>query len=156
MIDLKKILYPSDFSEHSLCALPYARELSGRFGAELHCLHVVDEATQYWVGTGDTAVPIVVPLEELTGTAEKQMAQFVADNFGEDGAGIVSHVVSGRPFIEIIHYAQEQEIDLIVIATHGHGALASMLMGSVTEKVVRKCPCPVLTVRHKEHKFEMP
>ena len=53
-------------------------------------------------------------------------------------------------------YAREHEMDLIVIATHGHGALASMLLGSVTEKVVRKSSCPVLTVRHPEHKFEIP
>jgi nucleotide-binding universal stress UspA family protein len=65
-------------------------------------------------------------------------------------------VLVGTPFVEIIHYARDQSIDLIVLGTHGRSALAAMLLGTVAEKVVRKAPCPVLTVRHPQHKFEMP
>jgi nucleotide-binding universal stress UspA family protein len=65
-------------------------------------------------------------------------------------------VLVGAPFVEIIRYARDQSIDLIVIGTHGHSALAAMLLGAVAEKVVRKAPCPVLTVRHPKHVFEMP
>ena len=63
-------------------------------------------------------------------------------------------VVIGKPFVEITRYAQEQHIDLIVIGTHGHSALASVFLGSVAEKVIHKAPCAVLTVRHPEHKPE--
>ena len=59
----------------------------------------------------------------------------------------------GSPFLEIVTYAKAQDIDLIVMGTHGRGPIAHMLMGSVAEKVVRKAPCPVLTVRHPEHEF---
>ena len=59
-------------------------------------------------------------------------------------------------FVEIIRYARENNIDLLVLGTHGRGAIAHMLMGSVAEKIVRKAPCPVLTVRHPEHEFVMP
>ena len=59
----------------------------------------------------------------------------------------------GSPFLEIVSYAKAKDIDLIVMGTHGRGPIAHMLMGSVAEKVVRKAPCPVLTVRHPEHEF---
>ena len=62
----------------------------------------------------------------------------------------------GGPYVEIVRYAQERDIDLIVMGTHGRGFVAHMLMGSVAEKVVRKAPCPVLTVRHPEHEFVIP
>jgi len=57
----------------------------------------------------------------------------------------------GSAFVEVVRYAREQGIDLIVMGTHGRGAIAHMLLGSVAERVVRKAPCPVLTVRHKSH-----
>ena len=56
----------------------------------------------------------------------------------------------GSPFFEIVRYAQDQQIDLVVLGTHGRGPLGHMLLGSVAEKVVRKAPCPVLTVRHPQ------
>ncbi|MBN1436548.1 MAG: universal stress protein [Sedimentisphaerales bacterium] len=155
-INLKKIVYPTDFSEFSMCAVPYALELAEEFGAELHCLHVVDEVGQYWVGASESAVPLVISPEELLKSAEEQLAKFVAEHFETTKVKVVSKLVSGRPFVEIIRYAREEEIDMIVIATHGRGGLASMLLGSVAEKVVRKAPCPVLTVRHPEHEFVMP
>jgi len=156
MGSIKKILYPTDFSKHSLSALPYAKELAKLSSAEIHCLHVVDEACQYWLGAGEAAMPVVMPAEDIKNSAQEQMTQFVEAHFGDPQGSVVANLVTGRPFVEIIRYARENEIDLIVIATHGHGALASMLLGSVTEKVVRKSTCPVLTVRHPEHKFEIP
>jgi nucleotide-binding universal stress UspA family protein len=62
----------------------------------------------------------------------------------------------GAPHAEILRYATEQEIDLIIMGTHGRGRVAHILMGGVAEHVVRKAPCPVLTVRHPEHEFVMP
>ena len=65
-------------------------------------------------------------------------------------------VRTGVPFLEIIRYAKELEIDLIVLGTHGRTGLAHVLLGSVAERVVRKSPCPVLTVHPKGHQFVMP
>jgi nucleotide-binding universal stress UspA family protein len=62
----------------------------------------------------------------------------------------------GGPYVEIVRYAKERDIDIIVMGTHGRGFMAHMLMGSVAEKVVRKAPCAVLTVRHPEHEFVIP
>jgi len=68
----------------------------------------------------------------------------------------VTHVSMGRPFTEIIGYARQENVGMIVMATHGRGAIAHMLLGSTTEKVVRKAQCAVLTIRPDEHEFAMP
>jgi nucleotide-binding universal stress UspA family protein len=65
-------------------------------------------------------------------------------------------LLAGNPFLEIIRYARAHNVDLIVMGTHGRGPIAHMLLGSVAEKVVRKSPCPVLTVREAQHEFVMP
>jgi len=64
--------------------------------------------------------------------------------------------VVGSPFVEIVRYARTHDIDLVIMGTHGRGPIAHMLMGSTAERVVRKAPCPVLTVKHPEHEFVMP
>jgi len=156
MTEIKNILCPSDFSEHSQAALPYAIDLARRYDAELHFLHVADDSYQYWVAGGESASPILIPEDELLETSQKQMDDFVAKHLSGVDVPLVTKLVTGRPFVEIIRYAREESIDMIVIATHGRGAIASMLLGGVTEKVVRKASCPVLTVRHADHKFEMP
>lgn len=156
MVEVKKILYPSDFSRYSLAALPMALDLADKYNAELHLLHVIDDSYQYWMGGGESAVPVAISEDEIAESAQHEMDKFVAENLSGLDGQLIKKMVNGRPFVEIINYARDEQIDLIVISTHGHGALASMLLGSVTEKVVRKAPCPVLTIRHDAYKFEMP
>jgi nucleotide-binding universal stress UspA family protein len=157
MLNLKKILYPTDFSEYSLAALSYAVRLAQQNDAELFCVHVVEMPQEEYL-TSEYMVPLNVPHvpeDKVLRNARARMERFIAEKLsGVDR--VTSRVLTGIPFIEIIRYAREQSIDLIVIGTHGHSALAAMLLGTVAEKVVRKAPCPVLTVRHPEHKFEMP
>jgi len=156
MLNLRNILYPTDFSDLSRCALPYAVRMARQFESQLHCLHVLDETYQYWLGASDNVAPTIVPTDEIRAAAQQHMKEFVDKHLSDDYERVVSKLVVGRPFLEIIRYSRENSIDMIVIATHGHGGLTSVLLGSVTEKVIRKSPCPVLTVRHPEHKFEMP
>jgi len=156
MIRMSKILYPTDFSRFSLYALPYARSFAEEYGAEVHCLHVVDEGYQYWVAMSGEGVPIGPGPEEILDAARQQMDRFAAEHLKDWGVGVKTAVVLGRPFVEIIQYAREMPADLIVIATHGHSGLKQMLLGGTAEKVVRKAPCPVLTIRHPEHGFVMP
>jgi nucleotide-binding universal stress UspA family protein len=157
MLNLKKILYPTDYSEYSLAALPYAVSLTKQNDAELYCLHVVEMPQEEYL-TSEYMVPLNVPHvpeDKVLRTARARMERFAAENLSEI-AKVTSRILIGTPFVEIIRYARDQSIDLIVIGTHGHSALTAMLLGTVAEKVVRKAPCPVLTVRHPEHKFEMP
>ena len=148
---LTKILCPTDFSELSLHALRYARELARSFDAQIHCLHVVDEAYQYWAAMGPESAPIGPAVEDIKSYAETHMTRFTDEHLVGLKFLPITKVVSGRPFREIVQYGRENGIDLIVIATHGRGGLAHALLGSTAEKVVRKAACPVLTVRETEN-----
>jgi len=156
MIKLHDILFPYDFSELSLHGLRYARSFAEAYGAKLHVLHVVDEACQYWMAMGPNSVPVGPPPEELIAASTREMEKFVEQRLADASCPVSMKVQMGRPFLEIIRYAREHEIDLIVLGTHGHSGLKHALMGSVAERVVRKSPCPVLTIRHPEHDFVMP
>ena len=94
-------------------------------------------------------------MAELQESAEKALDQLLDQDWAQ-GKKIVKSTRQGPPFLEIIRYAKENEIDLIVLGTHGRTGLAHVLLGSVAEKVVRKASCPVLTVRSDEHQFAMP
>jgi len=155
MIKLAKILYPTDFSDLSLVALKYAKSFTKQYDAALHCVHVVDEAYQYWLTMGPDGVPLGPTDQQLIETTEQQMQQFISEHLAEHPK-VIAKVLTGRPFVEIIRYARQQAIDLIVIATHGRTGITHVLVGSVAERVVRKAPCPVLTVRSPEHEFVMP
>lgn len=155
-IEIKDILYPTDFSELAQCALPYACRFAECFGSQLHCLHVIDEAYQYWSAMGPESVPVGPPPEDLLELGRTRMEKYRAEHLGGLTSEPKTNVLMGRPFAEIIGYAREHDVGLIVMATHGRGAIAHALVGSTTEKVVRKAPCPVLTVRAGEHEFVMP
>ncbi len=159
MAAIKKILHPTDFSERSLAALPLAIDLAQRYEAELHCLHVVEMPSEF-ILEDSYMLPLVTEYQpdygKLKEAAESHLEQFVAEHVPDLQGSVKRAVVTGKPFAEIIRYAREQNIDLIVLGTHGRSALGSVLLGSVAEKVVRKAPCAVLTVRHPEHRFEAP
>lgn len=155
-IALKKILYPTDFSDFSKHALKYAQTFADSFSAELHVIHVVDEASLYWMAMGPNSLPVGPGADELQEIAKKEMGEFVNQNIECPKDRLVTEVCLGRPFTEIIRYARDNAMDMIVLCTHGRSGLQHALLGSVTEKVVRKAPCPVLTVRHPEHDFVMP
>jgi nucleotide-binding universal stress UspA family protein len=152
MITLRRLLVPIDFSPHSEQALRYAVALADKFGAELFLLHVFQDLTIYQTEVVSGAPPIMPPVEQLTASARGEMARLVRDKQLHRFA-THTEIVEGGPVEEIVDYAQEKNIDLIVMGTHGRGWLAHALLGSVAEKVVRKAPCPVLTVRVKEHEF---
>ena len=155
MISLKKILLPTDFSEYSDSAREYACSFAEKFGAELHLLHVLQDLVAMAPEPGMAFPPPGDYMKELQTSAEEALAKRPGDVLPAD-AVVVRDVRHGTPFLEIIRYAKEHDIDLIVMGTHGRSGLAHVLLGSVAEKVVRKAPCPVLTVRPSEHKFEMP
>lgn len=141
MIQLARILLPTDFSEFSSEATTYACAFAEQFDAELHVLHVL-EGPQ----AADTEVKEVF---------EGAMAE-VLDPKWEEGRKVVKATAEGAAFLEIIRYAKEHDIDLIVMGTHGRTGLVHLLIGSTAENVVRKAPCPVLTVRPEGHQFVMP
>ncbi len=156
MVQIRKILYPTDFSELSEHALRYALSFAESNRAELHVLHVVDEAYQYWMAMGPGALPMGPPPDEMLEIARKELSKFVESKVKAAGVTVISAALLGRPFMEIVSYAREKQIDLIVLGTHGRSGLRHAILGSVAERVVRKAPCPVLTIRHPGHDFVMP
>lgn len=155
MIDLHRILIPTDFSKHSHNALTYAAAFAEKFDAQLHLLHVVQDLAVFIPDMVTVAPPIVPSLEQMTSAVRSAFDRVIKENHLEK-LNVQLEVRQGNPFYEIVRYAKEADVDLIVMGTHGHTGLAHVLLGSVTEKVVRKAPCPVLTVRHPEHEFVHP
>jgi universal stress protein A len=146
---LNRILVATDFSDASDHALAYARMLTEAFGASLHVLHVLEDLAAHAWTTEVYVAALPGVHEEMERQAQERLQQLLSE---EDRARFRADLVLrfGSPFVEVVRYAQEQHVDLIVLGTHGRGALAHMLLGSVAERVVRKAHCPVLTVRHPE------
>ncbi|WP_437206109.1 universal stress protein [Planctomicrobium sp. SH664] len=155
MVRIQKILVPTDFSEFSQHALRYGCELARKFEAELLLLNVVEDIYPLIPEPG---LMLPTPPDFIDDLKEKAGKVFVSFPPAEWSAGlnITRTVRVGTPFLEIIRYARESECDLLVIGTHGRSGLAHVLMGSTAEKIVRKAPCPVLTVRPEGHEFVMP
>ncbi|HYV36929.1 MAG TPA: universal stress protein [Gemmataceae bacterium] len=154
MIDLHRILVPTDFSQQSHNALKYAAAFADKFGAELYLLHVVQDLSLFLPDAISGTPPYLPPADQMMTVVRESLDRLAREQL----ASLKVHclVREGPPFVEIITCARENDIDLIIMGTHGRGILAHMLMGSVAEKVVRKAPCPVLTVRDPEHEFVHP
>ncbi len=155
MIPPGTILVPVDFSETSDLALQHAKALARLSKAALHLLHVVSDAdvspgTEAFWGFSEKAVQ-----ERWVGEATTKLEGLCSAADRKDFA-VTTVVEVGAPFIQIIRYARQHDIDLIVMGTHGRGAVTHLLMGSVAEQVVRQAACPVMTVRHPNHHFEIP
>jgi nucleotide-binding universal stress UspA family protein len=150
-IALQRILVPIDFSEHSKNALKYAIPFANRFRASIDLIYVV-EPTIYPADFSFSQIGFPNVEEELRNRGSDELDNLIKNEI----AGVVPArkvVRTGKPFFEINQYADEESIDLIIIATHGHTGMEHILFGSTAEKVVRKAPCPVLVVRTGEHEF---
>ncbi|MGE3959954.1 MAG: universal stress protein [Vicinamibacterales bacterium] len=155
MMALKSILVATDFGEASNAALNYGRELARTFGATLHVLHVADDV--YMRLGGDAYVAVLPDLQkDVEAAAHRQLDELLIDNDPNPLPVKKAVVTSAATAIAIVQYARDMGIDLIIVGTHGRGAVAHLLMGSVAERVVRTAHCPVLTVRHPEHDFVTP
>ncbi|MGE5125283.1 MAG: universal stress protein [Betaproteobacteria bacterium] len=151
MIKLKKVLLPTDFSDSARHALRYGMSFAKEYGAELVLLHVVENLT---VGYASDLfpVPMAEVFQEISGYAKTELAK-LGEEARSRGLTVREEVVQGKPSAEIIRFASENEVDMIVLGTHGKGMLDQALFGSTTERVVRRSPCPVLTVRPAGHEF---
>jgi nucleotide-binding universal stress UspA family protein len=151
VIKLKKVLVPTDFSDSARHAFSYGVSFAREYKAELVLLHVVENLT---VGYASDLfpVPMAEVFQEISGYARTELAK-LAEEAKQKGVAVSDVVAQGKPSAEIIRYAAENGVDMIVLGTHGKGMLDQALFGSTTERVVRRSPCPVLTVRMAGHEF---
>lgn len=155
MIEMKAILHPTDFSDPSKHAMKYAISFAKEYGAKLYVLHVIEEISNALYFDMLQAPPLVQLMTDIENQARKALEGILPEEV--KGSIETEYLIrKGVPFLEIIRCAEQVKADIIVCGTHGRTGLKHALFGSVAEKVVRKAPCPVLSVRHPEQKFEMP
>ena len=150
-IELDRILVPIDFSEHSRKALQYAIPFAQQFKASIDLVYVV-EPTVYPADFSFGQVGFPAIEDELRKRGGEELDDLLRHEIGKR-VKAKRAIRTGKAFYEILQYAKEEAIDLIIIATHGHTGIEHALFGSTAEKVVRKAPCPVLVVRTEEKEF---
>jgi nucleotide-binding universal stress UspA family protein len=158
MIRIKNILVPTDFSDFARYALDYALAFAQAFKAKITLIHVTPEREMdaiRQVSTFFEPGQLEKLMKERESEDQRQLDELIPADLKKGIEVETIHTV-GIPFMDIIRTAREKKVDLIIIATHGRSGLSHMLFGSVAEHVVRKAPCPVLSIRHPEYKFVMP
>ncbi len=144
----EKILFPTDFMEGSKKAIAYAVDLARKYNASLHIIHVIHDVTQ--------ATGLYVPhaaVDELFKSMEEEAKKQIKRDYLEETRGlenITYKVLKGIPYEEIINYARQEGIDLIVVTSHGRKGLDRLFFGSTAEKVVKNAECAVLAIRAQE------
>ena len=147
MITFRKILCPVDFSDLSLNALKFAVELAAQFQAELHLLHAFEGYDAISLNPEVALTPMPEWLIKLRQLSHEKLDALPSSDLAARCPSIVRAHREGPAIHEILDYATLNNIDLIVLATHGRTGLKHLLMGSVAENVVRSATCPVLTIR---------
>jgi nucleotide-binding universal stress UspA family protein len=148
-MDIRKVLFPTDFSHYNDAALEVASTLASEANAKLDILHV-DDMRDVNVTLADLGYVLPTEMEDRPAVRER-LAQVVPP---VAGLRYEHHYLKGTPVSEITQFAEREHIDLIVMASHGRTGLWRILMGSVAEGVMRKAACPVLIVKQPSHKDE--
>jgi len=146
MIKFERILCPTDFSQNAELALEYACHIGGQNHSELHLLHVLPDITAAMSLYGDL---IFVMPDEWVSTMEKHSYEFLAklpQHKPDSISNIIRRTSQGETASEIVGYASDNNIDLIVMGTHGKSNLAHILMGDTADKVLHKAHCPVMAI----------
>lgn len=154
MIALRHILVATDFSEPSAVALDYGRDLAKSYGVTLHVLHVIENMAALYAPELGFALADV---ERNIEAAVRSDLDATIGTLEGDTSKVRAIVTRGSNVAHAItDYAKTNAIDLIIVGTHGRGAVSRFLLGSVAERVVRTAPCPVLTVHANERDFIEP
>jgi nucleotide-binding universal stress UspA family protein len=151
---INKILIPTDFSISSRHAFSFTVDMNKLFKARLYLAHVLQDFTEFSEYTLSATILPQLFLEfehNASNKLEEMVSAIVPNEMHCD-----TYILHGIPFYEIIQFARNEQIDLIVVGSHGRTGLKHVLFGNTAEKIVKKAPCPVLSVRHPDAEFEMP
>ncbi len=148
MVAYNNILFCTDFSDNAQAALPYAIDLARRYGATLHVLHVYQEAGHIAEFELSSDVKMdYIRVAHLMGTEMEKRLESLCQEIIKELGSCERKMVRGKAHLEIIRYAKEMEIDLIVMASHGLSGLEHALFGSTAERVLRESPCNVFVIK---------
>lgn len=151
----RKILLPTDFSEHSVLASKYSMSFAKEYKAEVIVMHVVESIAELTSVTG-IDLPgygaVMTYYDDMVKSAEKRVNE-ICQQMSEHGINVRDIVIRGNPRYEIPEIAESESVDLIVIGTHGRRGFSRLIQGSVAEAVVRHAQCSILSVKHPEHDF---
>lgn len=150
-MNIQRILFPTDFSQANDAALEFASTLAAEANALLDIVHV-DDLRDLNAALADSGYPYLLPTEIEDRSAIRERLGQVVPPLPD--VQYRHHYLKGMPIVEIIQFAERENIDLIVMASHGRTGLWRLLMGSVAEGVMRKAPCPVLIVKQPNHRDE--
>jgi len=148
MVTYKKILFCTDFSSHAQAALPYAIDLAKKYGTTLHVLHVYQEAGH--IAEFELSSDIksdYIRVAHLAGQEMEKRLEGLCEEIVKELGSCEHKMFRGKAHIEIIRYAKETNVDLIVMASHGLSGLEHVLFGSTAERVLRESPCNVFIIR---------
>jgi len=146
---IEQILFPTDFSAGSYNALPYAVDFSRHYNAKLYILHIIYDFTKATY----SHIPHISSdkiFDDITAWAVEEIDNCCIEQI-RGLSKVEKLVLKGIPYEEIVKFADNKKIDIIVMGTYGRVGLDKLIFGSTAERVVRKAPCPVLTVRQPEY-----
>ena len=143
-MEVNKVLWPTDFSSSAEKALPYVTDLTQKYNAEIHVLYVIEDIAHHESWYGDFDKSKVDKLMEWADKSAKKRLDQVCEKYLNSCPLYIKHIAVGDPAQEILKLIEEEGVDLVVMASHGHKG--NYRVGSVTDKVVRNSPVPVTTV----------
>jgi nucleotide-binding universal stress UspA family protein len=148
MVAYKNVLYCTDFSENAKAALPFAIDIAKKYGATLHIVHVYQDPAHLaeFEISSNVKTDWIRVAHALGTETEKKLKVFCSETANEMKS-CQYRMLRGRAHAEIVRYAKENNIDLIVLASHGLSGWEHVLFGSTAERVVRESPVPVLVIK---------
>ena len=148
MVSYKNIVFCTDFSEHARAALPHAVDLAKKYGATLHVLHVYQDAGHIaeFELSSDTRTDLIRVAHLMGGEMEKRL-EVLCEEIAKELGSCKKEMVRGKAHVEIVRFAKQNKIDLIVMSSHGLSGLEHVLFGGTAERVLRESPCHVFVVK---------
>ena len=143
-VEVKKILWPTDFSSSAQKALPYVASLTMQYGAEIHVLYVIEDIAHHESWYGDFDIAHINKLMQWADKSANKRLNQICEKYFEGCPMYIKHIAVGDPAQEILKLIDKEKVDLVVMASKGEKGLFHF--GSVTEKVLKNSPIPVTTI----------
>lgn len=150
MVEINKILFPCDLTSNSSKIIPYVLSVAEKYNSTIYLLHVVEDlhelAPYPYPGLGNDQKTHEKAAEETLLIKIEEMCDEVCDEYFQRCSIISKVIIAGHPVVEILKFLESEDIDLIIMGTHGRSRMEHVIFGSVAENVVKKSPVPVLTI----------